>query len=220
MQKADSRLVGWEHMRRRKNCLSSIASKNVRVNELKVKGQTNQESRRHASTRLARITLTSFFSTFLAARIVVYLIISQRIPDLFLYIGGTHIHHLNFGILLLSGVGSVLLFTRPVGRALYLTGGAYGAGLALTYDEFGMWLHLGGSYWQRASFDAIGIIASGLALIAYSPPVRLLRLRHLVVAALLGGALLVLGSLTVERIQRLGNDAMNRFEHGDTGSTR
>ena len=27
--------------------------------------------------------------------------------------------------------------------------------MALTFDEFGMWLHLGGSYWQRASFDAV-----------------------------------------------------------------
>jgi len=35
----------------------------------------------------------------------------------------------------------------------------YGVGLALTFDEFGMWVHLGGPYWQRASFDAVVLIA-------------------------------------------------------------
>jgi hypothetical protein len=30
--------------------------------------------------------------------------------------------------------------------------------MALTFDEFGMWLHLGGSYWQRASFDAVIVL--------------------------------------------------------------
>ena len=34
----------------------------------------------------------------------------------------------------------------------------YGVGLALTFDEFGLWFHLGGSYWQRASFDAVVVI--------------------------------------------------------------
>jgi len=31
----------------------------------------------------------------------------------------------------------------------------YGLAMGLTFDEFGMWLNLGGSYWQRASFDAV-----------------------------------------------------------------
>jgi hypothetical protein len=33
--------------------------------------------------------------TFMAARTIVFLIVSRRIPDLYLYLGGTHIHHLN-----------------------------------------------------------------------------------------------------------------------------
>jgi hypothetical protein len=32
--------------------------------------------------------------------------------------------------------------------------------MALTFDEFGMWLHLGGSYWQRASIDASIVVAA------------------------------------------------------------
>jgi hypothetical protein len=170
-----------------------------------------QKHQRHPE-RLARITLASFLLTFLAARIVVYLIISHRLPDLFVFLGGTHVHHLNFGILLLSCVGAVLLFRRPTGRALSWTGAGYGIGLALTYDEFGMWLHLGGGYWQRVSFDAIGIIAAGLALIAYSPPIRQLRIHHIVLAACLAAALLLLGSLTFEQIQTFGENAMTEFQ--------
>ena len=46
---------------------------------------------------------------------------------------------------------------------------AYGIGLALTFDEFGMWLHLGGGYWQRASFDAVAVIIAILGFFAYFP---------------------------------------------------
>jgi hypothetical protein len=38
----------------------------------------------------------------MAARITVFLIVSHRIPDIYLRLGGTHIHHLNYGIFLLS----------------------------------------------------------------------------------------------------------------------
>lgn len=51
-------------------------------------------------------------------------------------------------------------------------------GLALTFDEFGMWLHLGGPYWQRASFDAIIVLAAMLGLVAFMPPIATWRPRH------------------------------------------
>jgi hypothetical protein len=41
-----------------------------------------------------------------------------------------------------------------------------------------MWLHLGGAYWQRSSFDAIVVIASILALIAAAPRLRTFGLRE------------------------------------------
>src|SRR5262245_6095364 len=63
--------------------------------------------------RRARWILTSFLFTFMAARITVFLIASRRIPDTYLYFGGTHVHHLNYGILLLSGVGAYLLLGNP-----------------------------------------------------------------------------------------------------------
>jgi len=124
----------------------------------------------NSSKHLQRLVLTSFVVTFACARIIVLLIMTRDIPDLFLHVGGTHVHHLNYGIFLLSGVGAALLFTTPTKQWLSAIAVAYGIGLALTFDEFGMWLHLGGSYWQRASFDAVTIIGGILLLAAFTPP--------------------------------------------------
>lgn len=137
--------------------------------------------------KLARLLLTVFLLTFLLARILVLLIMTRRMPDLFLYVGGTHVHHLNYGIFLLAASGAWLLFARPSGRAATVVAIIYAMGLALTFDEFGMWLHLGGDYWQRASFDAVTVVAAILALLAFLPPWRSLRARH----ALMAGALLL-----------------------------
>ena len=83
--------------------------------------------------------------TFLLGRILVLLIMSRRAPDLFLHVGQTHVHHLNYGIFLLTAVGAWLLFSRWE-RGRRVAALTYGIGLALTFDMFGMWLHLGGSY--------------------------------------------------------------------------
>jgi hypothetical protein len=121
---------------------------------------------------LTSTILLAFVTTFLMARIIVLLIMTHRIPSLYLHLGGTHIHHLNYGIFLLSAVGGLLLLRQPRGRELWFTAVLYGIGLALTFDEFGMWIHLGGPYWQRASFDAVVVIASLLGLIWVSPALK------------------------------------------------
>jgi hypothetical protein len=128
--------------------------------------------------RRARLVLETFLLVFMAARVVVYLIMSRRMPDLYLHVGGTHVHHLNYGIFLLSGVGAWLLFAEMTPRRLDVAAVVYGAGLALTFDEFGMWIHLGGAYWQRASFDAVCVIAALLGVIAFLPNVRQLTARQ------------------------------------------
>ncbi len=135
---------------------------------------------------LARQVLYAFVLTFIAARVIVFLIMSGSIPDLYLHVRGAHVHHLNYGIFLLVGVGAYLLFARPAGRRLTVAAAVYGVGLGLTFDEFGMWLHLEDVYWQRASFDAIVVVTALLALIAYAPrPDRRLlrRWHHLLILA-------------------------------------
>src|SRR5271154_5822114 len=127
---------------------------------------------------LARVVFTVFLLTFIAARLLVILIMGRWIPDLFLHMGETHVHHLNYGIFLLCAVTCVLLFfqlTEPERKWCAL---AYGVSLALTFDEFGMWLHLGGGYWQRASFDAVIVVASFFGVIAFAPPLQRMRAHH------------------------------------------
>jgi hypothetical protein len=140
---------------------------------------------RHHAVRLARVALSAFLFTFLSARIIVLLIMSHRVPDMYVHVKGTHVHHLNFGIILLSVVGAYLLFGRPIGKAASAAAVCYGVGLALTFDEFGMWVHLGGPYWQRASFDAVIIIAALLSLIAVAPTLHRFRPRNWWATALL-----------------------------------
>ena len=129
--------------------------------------------------RLARITFTTFLLTFIASRVLVILIMTRRMPDLFLHLGGTHVHHLNYGIFLLSAVGGILVFVaQPTDRMRQVCALLYGFGMALTFDEFGMWLHLGGSYWQRASFDAVIVLLSLFGVIAFAPTLKRMRTHH------------------------------------------
>ena len=71
-----------------------------------------------------------------------------------------------------------VLFARPDGRAAEVAALAYGFALALTFDEFGMWLHLGGSYWQRVSVDAVIVVAALICLVAFAPSLKRLETRH------------------------------------------
>ncbi len=93
------------------------------------------------TAQLARLALFGFILTFIAARTVVLLIMSHRMPNLYFFLRGTHVHHLNYGIFLLAGVGAFLLFRVCGPRDRRLAALAYGIAMALTFDEFGMWLH-------------------------------------------------------------------------------
>jgi hypothetical protein len=144
------------------------------------------------------VVFLTFVLTFIASRVVTFLIMAHRLPDLYLHLGGTHVHHLNYGIFLLSAVGGYLLFTPVSSHGLDRAAVAYGIGLALTFDEFGMWLHLGGGYWQRASFDAIIVLAALLGLLGFAPPLRTWRPRQFATALLTLAAALLFYVLLAE----------------------
>src|SRR5579864_1970529 len=127
---------------------------------------------------LARRALLAFILTCIAARITVLLIMARRIPNLYFFLSSTHVHHLNYGIFLLAAVGAYLLFRAPAGDAARRAAFAYGIAMGLTFDEFGMWLHLGGSYWQRASVDATVVVAAVFAFIGFLGSVKRFEARH------------------------------------------
>jgi hypothetical protein len=133
----------------------------------------------HSHVRvLARVVFTVFLLTFIVSRTLVILIMARKVPDMFLHMGSTHVHHLNYGIFLLCTVAGVTLFFQLSDRERWWCAVAYGFSLALTFDEFGMWLHLGGGYWQRASYDGVIVVASLLGLLAFFPPLARMRTHH------------------------------------------
>jgi hypothetical protein len=156
------------------------------------------------SDQLARRALFGFILTFIASRTVVFLIMAQRMPNLYFFMRGTHVHHLNYGIFLLAGVGAYLLFGMPDGRALRIAALLYGVAMALTFDEFGMWLHLGGSYWQRASVDAIIVVAAVLGLIGFARSIRSFESRHLMASIAILVAVVAFGVVLYDTSVHIG----------------
>jgi hypothetical protein len=133
---------------------------------------------RETAHKLARRTLFSFILTFVLSRICVFLIMSDEMPNLYFFVHGTHVHHLNYGIFLMASVCGYSVFRRPIGRAAEVTALLYGVAMGLTFDEFGMWLHLGGSYWQRASVDAVIVVAALFGLVAFARTLKRFEARH------------------------------------------
>ena len=117
--------------------------------------------------------LSTFLPTFLFARALVYLA-----PQVFVRVGGAHIHHFTWGILLLAIAGYSAL-TVQTARWRPRIAALYGIGLALSFDEFGMWLRLQDNYWVRQSYDAVLVILVWLINAVYFRDFWLRLLRHL-----------------------------------------
>ena len=86
-------------------------------------------------------------------------------------VGGTHIHHLVWGILLLLVFGYVAVAIDPDSPWREVVAVLFGIGTGLTLDEFALWLNLKDVYWEkqgRASIDAVIVAAavSGLLLVS------------------------------------------------------
>jgi hypothetical protein len=122
----------------------------------------------------------AFLVTFLGVRILVGLITHHIGPVHWVMVGGRHIHHLVWGILILLfiGYGWLLDLGRkhtPISIFFSrLMAVSYGVGAALTLDEFALWLNLDPqAYWTRqgrVSIDAVILFAGLLAAGAWGAP--------------------------------------------------
>jgi len=161
---------------------------------------------------LARLVFVAFLFTFIASRTLVILIMTRRLPDLFLHMGGTHVHHLNYGIFLLAAVAAVLLFAKLNEAQRTVCALVYGIGMALTFDEFGMWLHLGGSYWQRASFDAVIVLLGVFGVLAFLPRWDRVRTHHWVAGGALLAAVVTFYFLLFQTLNHANDKLMPRLQ--------
>jgi hypothetical protein len=115
-----------------------------------------------------------FLVTFLATRFVTHAIRTGRGPFRDASVGGVHVHHEVYGIFLLLGTGTAEFAYRPTGAGGALLAVLFGAGAALTLDEFALWLHLEDVYWSRegrSSVDAvlIALVVGVMLLIGANP---------------------------------------------------
>ncbi len=126
------------------------------------------------------LAAVTFFITFLGVRLLVYAIVHHVGPFGWVMVGGRHIHHLVWGILLLLAAGYLELAEFGTGGtpgsifASRLISILYGMGAALTLDEFALWLNLDpNAYWTRegrTSIDAVVLFGALLAMGAWGAP--------------------------------------------------
>src|ERR1035438_281810 len=136
---------------------------------------------RLAETRRERLFLASvgFFTAALVVRCVTLAIHANFGPFHDVSMGGRHIHHLVWGILLLLFSGYIWLLElgtgmegtfRWLGRLVSVL---YGVAAALTLDEFALWLNLRDVYWEREgreSFEAMALFGGFLAVGLFGHP--------------------------------------------------
>jgi hypothetical protein len=95
-------------------------------------------------------------------------------------VGGTHIHHLVWGICLLLIVGYLEIAIAPRSPWHEVLAVLFGIGTGLTLDEFALWLNLKDVYWSeqgRRSIDAVIVMAAfaGIVTIGFKAWVDVAR---------------------------------------------
>jgi lysyl-tRNA synthetase class 2 len=88
--------------------------------------------------------------------------------------GGTHVHHMVIGVVLMVTVGILLIALGPEDLLAQVLALLFGVGVALTLDEFALILNLQDVYWRkegRLSVDAVVIVVcvAGLFVLGLDP---------------------------------------------------
>jgi hypothetical protein len=106
-------------------------------------------------------------------------------------VGGTHIHHLVWGIVTMMIAGYVGVTIAPPSPWHEIVAVFFGIGMGLALDEFALWLDLKDVYWSeqgRKSIDAVIVAASitGMVLVGFTAWIDVAEEVETVVFALVG----------------------------------
>lgn len=126
-------------------------------------------------------------------------------------LGGTHVHHLVWGILAMLVFGYVGVVLQPESPWHEILSVLFAIGAGLTLDEFALWLELRDVYWEkdgRKSVDAMIVAGSlaGMALVGFSAWVEVaddVANEVFAVVGALGAAAIVLALVNAAK-QKLG----------------
>jgi hypothetical protein len=116
--------------------------------------------------------LLAFLLTFLAVR--TYTRVGRSRGWRSGSVRGVHLHHLVPGIIATLAAGTAIIAFRPGDDSMLTLSALFGAGAALTLDEFALVLHLGDVYWTeegRSSIEAtlMGFTFALLCTLATAP---------------------------------------------------
>jgi hypothetical protein len=116
-------------------------------------------------------------------------------------VGGLHVHHQVFGLMLILVSGCLEFAYRPPAPWIDVLGALFGIGMSLTLDEFALLLYLDDVYWSpegRRSIDAVFLAAVLTALLLVGvTPLDLSGLQHELLASI---ALVLVVNLVVVTI--------------------
>jgi hypothetical protein len=106
-------------------------------------------------------------------------------------VGGTHIHHLVWGIVTMMISGYIGVAIAPPSPWHEICAVFFGIGMGLALDEFALWLDLKDVYWSeqgRKSIDAVIIAATitGMILVGFTAWVDVAEQVEAIVFALVG----------------------------------
>ncbi len=166
--------------------------------------------------QLGCIILYSFLLTFILTRVIVFLLIADKIPCVFLQIGGYHIHHYIYGIIILTATAGFVILRQPQGMSLMISACLYGVSSALIYDEFALLIYLlADSYVWHLSWDIVTIVVIIATLVTYIPIIKARSPSDTLGAIVLLGFLILYGTtiyFTSERLTRLRGDELYYLE--------
>ena len=129
-----------------------------------------------------------------------------------IHIGGVHVHHQVWGILLVLITGMLEFRFQPSSPWVEILAALFGIGAALALDEFALWLHLEDVYWSeegRRSIDATVLTALVLALLMFG--VRPFEIGSDSIGVLIGSIITALFVFLVVAICFLKERVMHAF---------